>query len=274
MTKSVFAEAREAVMRKVDKTIRRTNRRLKAQLHYLAPRQFKKHRILAGPLRGKWIVTSWHHYHTSIIGRTEPDLIAWFETQVGAAETWLDIGANYGYTALALRRLVGPKGRVFAFEPKLSTCGCLSQTTLVNELAEITVVPLGLGAPDSIELRRLPAVGGMVASTPDAGGPLETIVVARLDWLWPRISVGSQDVHGVKIDVQGMELEVLEGMRDLLKTYHPKLVVEVHEGVNRCALLRLLSGCGYLQDGIPLTPIAGEEGPKYCDDRSYAFFGA
>jgi hypothetical protein len=37
-----------------------------------------------------------------------------------------DIGAHYGYTAIALCKLVGPSRRVFAFEPMLKTAGCVS----------------------------------------------------------------------------------------------------------------------------------------------------
>jgi len=46
-----------------------------------------------------------------------------------------------------------------------------------------------------------------------------------------------QQIDGVKIDVQGMELDVLSGMKRLLKTYTPKLIVELHPGVDRDALL-------------------------------------
>lgn len=111
----------ELVYGKLDRAIRRMNRTVKSRLRAMAPSQLKKHRILAGPLRGSSIVTSWQHYYTGILGTVEHGLITWFDANAKAGETWLDIGANYGYTALALRRAVGPQGRVFAFEPKLRT---------------------------------------------------------------------------------------------------------------------------------------------------------
>src|SRR5437870_10702962 len=121
--------------------------RLKGQIRRLLPRGVRPHRILSGPLRGLRIVTSWHDYPAAILGRTERALLDWFEHNVGAGETWLDVGAHYGYTALALSRLVGPQGRVFAFEPMIATCGHLARTRTLNGLRQLTVVPCGLGSP-------------------------------------------------------------------------------------------------------------------------------
>ncbi len=276
---------KEYVLEEFDFRVRSMGSGIKSRLRMIVPRQLKKHRILSGPLRGNWIVTSWQHYHTGILGTTERGLISWFENNVKAGETWLDIGANYGYTALAMRRMTGQEGRVFAFEPKLSTCGCLSQTMLLNRLPEVTVVPMGLGSPDSLELIRLVTIGGMVACGSEIveefkprvrevaqAESLETIAVARLDWLWPQICGSRARVDGIKIDVQGMELEVLKGMTELLKAHHPKLVVEVHNGIDRGVLLDLLESCGYPRRGVPIYTVPGEEQePQYYDNLSYAF---
>ncbi|HEY6210465.1 MAG TPA: hypothetical protein VIW28_15495, partial [Gemmatimonadales bacterium] len=117
-----------------------------AHIRWLMPRAIRPHRILAGPLRGRTIVTSWHDYPGAILGRTERALLRWFERNVKAGETWLDAGAHYGYTAIALSELVGRSGRVFAFEPVLATAGHLARTRALNDLPQLIVVPFGLGA--------------------------------------------------------------------------------------------------------------------------------
>ena len=226
---------------------------------------------MGGPLRGLQIVTSWHDYPAAILGYTETQLLAWFEANVSPGQTWLDVGAHYGYTAIALCRLVGPAGRVFAFEPMLSTAGYLAQTRLLNRFPQLTVLPLALGASEDLGLKRLPTVRGMVDSTIKEKGWNETILAARLDWLWPRICDSREQIDGIKIDVQGMEIEVLQGMSDLLKAFNPKLVVEVHPGVARDELLDLVESLGYSRRGAPIEPDKGEIEPQYLDDRSYAF---
>ncbi len=262
---------RDLVFGQIDKVIRHTGSGVKSKVRRLLPSQLKSHRILAGPLRGLSIVASWHDYHTAMIGTTEPPLLAWFARNVHSGETWLDIGANYGYTALALRQHTGQMGRVFAFEPKLSTCGCLAQTMALNGFPEVTVVPMGLGTPDQLELKTLAVNGAMVDSLCE-GGSRETILVSRLDWLWPQICGDDGRIDGVKIDVQGMELDVLQGMRSLLMAYAPKLVVELHRGVSRRAILDLLNDCGYEPSGTPIYSKPEEEAePRYYDNFSYAF---
>jgi hypothetical protein len=60
-------------------------------------------------------------------------------------------------------------------------------------------------------------------------------------------------------------------MTNLLKTYRPKLVVEVHHGVDRHELLTLIKDLGYSPKGIPIEPIDHEIDALYIDDKSYAF---
>jgi FkbM family methyltransferase len=215
-------------------------------------------------------VTSWHDYPAAILGRTERPLLDWFAANVAAGETWLDIGAHYGYTAIALSRLVGSRGRVFAFEPMVSTAGHLARTRLLNGFDQLVVLPLALARPDALELQRTGTVRGMI-DTANAGGDPEALLVARLDWLWPQICAGAPRVHGIKIDVQGMEIDVLRGALSLLRTERPKLVVEVHPGVSRETLLAVLREAGYERSGHPIEPLDGEVEPRYANDRSYAF---
>src|SRR5664279_705903 len=133
---------------------------VKALIRGLLPRTHKPHRILAGPLKGNKLVTSWHDYPGALTGRTERRLLDWFAQNVHVGETWLDVGAHYGYTAISLARLVGPTGRVFAFEPMLNTVGSLARTRAVNHLEQITVAPFALGELPGLRTAALPATRG------------------------------------------------------------------------------------------------------------------
>jgi hypothetical protein len=78
-------------------------------------------------------------------------------------------------------------------------------------------------------------------------------------------------VNGIKIDVQGMEIQVLEGMAELARKYRPKLLVEVHKGVSRTKLLEVIAFIGYQPRGTAVEPLPGETDPLYVDDRTYLF---
>lgn len=242
-------------------------------LRSVLPRAIRPRRIMGGPLRGAWLVTSWHDYSAGLTGRTERALLDWFQDHVQPGETWLDVGAHYGYTAFALARRVGPGGRVFTFEPVAATAGFMDRGRELNGLSQITVVPLGLGSAETLEIRRLPLTRGMADSTLPPGGrqPVVTVPVARFDWVWPLLHRGDPTIHGVKIDVQGMELEVLSGMREALAAWRPRLVLELHAGVDRGRLLSLLQDFGYTTPAVAVDPVREERTPLFLDDRSYAF---
>lgn len=246
---------------------------MKQWLRLFLPRTIRPQRILTGPLRGAWLVTSWHDYAAGVTGRTERALLEWFRQRVQTGETWLDVGAHYGYTAFAMARLVGPSGRVFTFEPVAATAGFMDRGRELNGFTQITVVPLGLGAADTLEIRRLPLTRGMADSTlpPRARRWFVTVPLARFDWVWPLLHRGNPAIHGIKIDVQGMELEVLEGMRDALRQWRPHLVVELHAGVDRARILSLLRELGYSDAAVAVDPARDERTPRFLDDRSYAF---
>lgn len=242
---------------------------LKRWVRSALPRTTGAHRILSGYATGARIYTSWHDYPGAILGTTERPLLRWFDANVKPGETWLDVGAHYGYTAIALARLTGPSGRVYAFEPVVATAGCLARTRELNRLDQLTVVPLALDERPGPHRLRLPTTRGMADSTLAGGHPEETIFATSLDALWPSLGGPQAPIHGVKIDVQAMELQVLTGMREALARWTPKLVVEFHRGVDHAAILKLLSCCGYSTAAAPIDARCPEGG--FADDHSYSF---
>ncbi len=239
-------------------------------LRPLLPRTRRSRRVLAGPLRGCRIVTSWYEYPAALLGYTESALLRWLLATVKPGQTWLDVGAHYGYTALALARLVGPCGRVFAFEPVPSTVACLRETRRLNEIEQVRVVPVGLGEPDDVGHMNIALERGMANPLSGATGHTSAVTIACLDQVWDGLSEGDTRVHGVKMDVQGMELHALRGMRSILTAHRPLLALEFHAGVDRDAVQSLLTRCGYENAGIPVMASSEAHG-EYLDDHTYVF---
>lgn len=243
---------------------------LKSLVRFLLPRRILPHRILAGPLQGSWIVTSWHDYPAAITGRTEKVLLEWFNKNVKSGETWLDIGAHYGYTMIALSRLVGISGRIFAFEPHMTTAGSLAATKILNDLDQVTIFPFALAEKGGIQITSLSVDRGMVDKNLSTKSDI-SILTTSLDWLWPMICNGNPLIDGIKIDVQGMELEVLRGMFNTIKENKPKLIIEFHPNVVRREILTIMSLLEYSNVGIPIDPCLDEIAPGYFNNHSYLF---
>jgi|SRR5579872_1253170 len=241
---------------------------LKSRLRELAPRRVRAHRILGGPLKGRVIVTSLHDYPGAVLGRTEGPLLEWFRTNIAPGETWLDVGAHYGYTAIAMAESTGPRGLIYAFEPTLDTAASVVKTIALNHLNNVSVVPLALGSPGRLRIETVAVDRGM-ANHAFGGSASGQIFVVAFDEFWE--AIGRRPIHGAKIDVQGMELDVLRGMTGMLSEHHPKLVIEFHAGVDRDEILDLLRGAGYEFPGAAVDPAPDEATPAYRDDHSYAF---
>jgi FkbM family methyltransferase len=242
----------------------------KSLVRELLPRRHVAHRIMSGPLRGMRIVTSWHDYPAAILGYTERKLTDWLLANARPGETWLDVGANCGYTSLALARAVGPQGRVFAFEPALTTVACLEGTARANRLEQLVALPFALSEAPRPVVSRFATERGMIDSQLPADGPIEmtAIIAVGLDAIWDGIAGGDSAVQGIKIDVQGMELLALRGMRRLLSRHRPKIVLEIHRDVSRDDVLAVLGSCGYLLDTEPIDDTLG----AFADPQSNASF--
>jgi hypothetical protein len=101
------------------------------------------------------------------------------------------------------------------------------------------------------------------------GSGTEDILVVGFDRLWD--SLGKRSIHGVKIDVQGMESQVIEGMTHTLAEQHPKVIIEFHAGVDRDRILNLMKSLDYRLPATALEPLAGETNATYYDNHSYVF---
>jgi len=141
----------------------------------------------------------------------------------------------------------------------------------MNGLDQMTVVPLALSGDQDLQMLRVLKTRGMADYTLSGSNPTETIFALSLDTLWPSLVNEDAIIHGIKIDVQGMELQVLAGMRGILTRWTPKLIIEFHHGVERAKVLELLAECGYSMDFTPIEE--GDAGGELANDASYVFHG-
>lgn len=147
------------------------------------------------------------------------------------ADVFLDVGANMGYYTVKAGTIVGPQGRVFAFEPNPELFPLLVDNIDINGFnGRVTSFALAAGAEAGSSLFRVSPTnmgGGWVAApgTPGASAPDGLrIGIDRVDALLPPGTV----VDVVKIDTEGFEPLVLRGMAETLaRSPASALVVEI-----------------------------------------------
>lgn len=143
---------------------------------------------------------------------------------------FIDAGANIGFFTLMAARLVGTSGRVFAFEPNRLARDRLCQDCRRNGyLGIVDVRACGLGAEESTADLFVPTAGdsGLASLRPGssvAWHERQRVQIRRLDDEY-RLE---RAPHLIKIDVEGAELLVLRGARQLVERHHPHVICEVN----------------------------------------------
>jgi FkbM family methyltransferase len=173
-------------------------------------------------------------------------------------DVFVDVGANEGIFTIPIAEHVGTGGRVLAFEPGPDTARQLRiRATAANLLDRVSIYEFALAAEDGRHLLRAdeehPADSTKRSLFID--GPIVADVPVRaFDGMIASSEIDlDRGLHAVKIDVEGAELQVLEGMEGAIRQHRPRvIVVEVIEGHMRRAgygtaeLFEFLRHLGYV----------------------------
>ena len=202
-------------------------------------------RVLLGPLRGAvWIVGSGNHVCWMGLYEYRKQLALTRLLSRGA--TVYDIGAHVGFHTLLTSRIVGPLGRVCAFEPLPRNLHYLRRHLALNRATNVRVIEAAVAdhatdeafCEDGSYMGRLRPGGKRIVKTVAVDPLVQDRTLPPPDY--------------VKIDVEGAELRVLEGMRDTLATYRPVVLLATHSPEVHRACIQFLTVLGY-----GLAPLAG-----------------
>ncbi|MCF7962257.1 MAG: FkbM family methyltransferase [Pirellula sp.] len=190
------------------------------------------------------------------MGDLDPKLTAIASRVLRPGDVALDIGANLGVMTVLFSRLVGPAGRVLAFEPNPRVLERTRQTTA--KLSNVRLCEFALGpCPDTLELV-VPAknlgLGSLVVDNQRFGADAKrvTVPVERLDDVLAR--EGVNEVRLVKMDVEGFEPQVLRGAERCLREIRPQVILfEMNQPtpVSEHETFKLLGAAGYTFLAIP-----------------------
>ena len=137
-------------------------------------------------------------------------------------DVFLDLGANIGYYTLLAARACGPGGAVFAFEPEPGNFRLLLRNLELNGIRNVTAVNAAADAAtgrtalflseDNQGDHRIYAGDGRSA-------PVEVPAVALDDWFAGR----DTRIDLVKMDTQGSEARIIDGMAGLIESNRDRI---------------------------------------------------
>jgi FkbM family methyltransferase len=200
-----------------------------------------------------------------------------------AGKVVFDIGGMQG----TLTMFFATRARsVVVYEPNSSNRRRLEENVRLNELTNVVVRPVGVGATEGeVELVFDPRMTGGASGDDSIARQIrqtsrecrtERVDIVRLDDDIARCGLPTPQF--VKIDVEGMELDVLRGMRELLRRDQPTIYLEMHgatlqaKRANATRIVQELAASGYehllhIETGAVITPSAPElpaEGHLLC----------
>ena len=184
------------------------------------------------------------------LGTYEPDLQEAVRRFSKPGMVAYDVGANMGYLSVLLALAVGPEGCVFAFEPLPENLERLRMHLTSNNLENrVRVIPAAVGEKTGLAYFLIHASPGMGKLEGSAGREedyereIEVDMIALDEFVW---SLGNPPPSMLKIDVEGGEGKVLQGMRRILSDIRPLVLVEIHGGHAAHAVWDILTKSEYV----------------------------
>ena len=199
-----------------------------------------------------------------------------------SGDTFIDVGCNCGHHTILAACLVDQTGQVIAFEPNpdLTT---LVQTQLAEQaLTHVTLYPVGLADQANVATLNIKGRVGALSQVKfqdnlpkqDSGNRIENKVQCDIrtgDDMIPMDKLKGRIL--LKVDVEGLEFEVLSGMRSLLAQCIDAAIVEVTQLNSQekiAALFALMHELGFqghqmLDSGYPGTVMSAADATQHMD---------
>lgn len=164
---------------------------------------------------------------SAVIYSSLPD---WWEMRflldhLQAGDTFVDVGANVGVYSLLAAGIAGVE--VVSYEPSSIPWSRLVENVEINGLTSVRVCPCAVGS----EAAMVPMTMGedttdRVVTAAESGRPVQLVPQVTLDGELEGGALDGCRVALVKIDVEGLEPEVLAGARRLIENQRPVLLIE------------------------------------------------
>ncbi len=179
----------------------------------------------------RYLPISHAHVGSIAFGNLESAVQEAMVRHLGRGGVFYDIGANLGFFSLLGGHLAGlDAGHVYAFEAAPENAQAIRHHAELNGVGNVTVLPVAVAA--AAGRGRLQVVEDQSWSKLEEYGehPLtEQVIEVELVAIDDLVAAGDlQPPTVVKIDVEGAEIAVLEGMRQTIAAHRPAIICELH----------------------------------------------
>lgn len=148
--------------------------------------------------------------------RHEADEVRYFQNTIKDGATCIDVGANIGYYSMLFARLSGVRGKVFAIEPLKRNFLAIELSAEINHFENINIFQ-GVASDDEGFVNiTIPEGDGAYAHITSCGEVERSVTVPSISLDSLALKYSFSKVDAIKIDVEGAELLVLHGAKNIL----------------------------------------------------------
>jgi FkbM family methyltransferase len=218
--KKTMASILDAVRRALPKPVKEV---LKQPYHRFRNRPFKpylKKRNIEGVVFDFWISNrdgrDWYDHPREFINPVCLEMRFIKDYLARQGDVVLECGGHHGCTAILLSKWVGDAGKVVTFEPLPANCDIIEKNIQQNRLKNVSLERKAVGAERGIITICNTSNSSITLS--GKGLQVELTCLDEYERLNPTL---------LKIDVEGFEMQVLQGAKKILSK-RPKLAIEIH----------------------------------------------
>jgi len=168
-----------------------------------------------------------------------------FSKYLGPGMLVIDVGANIGCHTVFMAKAVGPTGAVIALEAQRQLYQTLNANAQLNALGNVHTLHAAAGAEEGnimvppVDYESQGNFGGVSLIDQGANTDGELVRLTTIDGL------SLPNCHFIKIDVEGMEADVIRGATGTIKAHSPALYVENDRQEKSPELIELLFSLDY-----------------------------
>ena len=231
----------------------RTKHLLMPVLKFLFPSSpLKRMKVRNGPAKGAILEAHPYrdvHYWTGV---QEPQLQEKIPRLIREGDSVYDVGGAMGYYSILFSKFAGKKGKVYVFEPNPTNIERIESIIKINGSENVKLVKKALYNKETTvnilinktkaDRKELSNSVILKNKTHKKGFTEKKVHTITLDNHWKK----HKKIDVIKIDIEGFELEVLQGAKHALKE-HPLLILELHTAAKEKSkkLYELLKEAGY-----------------------------
>ncbi len=214
--------------------------------------------ILSGAGRGKkWILGS---SHVAVwMGIYELEVQRVLQKFIKKGRIVYDVGSNVGFFTIVASELVGPEGRVVAFEPLVRSLHFLREHIRLNSCTNVMVMDVAVSSESGVGMMNLgpgDETTGYLLARLSQQGQFEVNTVALDDVVFES---GIPPPDFIKIDIEGAEILALQGARRTIGEFKPVICLSTHGDELKAQCVTLLESIGYICSGMRTRRVVRED---------------